>query len=86
MRRKISASLEPDFADNTSATAAPTPNESNWEGRGGCLGFFENLFSLIHPELRKRNVVNWPWSSLKLGILFTTGHFFLALDRILQHI
>jgi hypothetical protein len=46
MRQKVSASLEPDFADNTSATAAHTPNESNRGGRGGCLGFFEHMFSL----------------------------------------
>jgi hypothetical protein len=38
--------LEPDFADNMSATAAPTSYESNWGGRGGCLGFFVHLFSL----------------------------------------
>jgi hypothetical protein len=50
MRQKVSASLKPDFADNTSATAAPTPYKSNWGGRGGCLGFFEHLFSLAHTD------------------------------------
>jgi hypothetical protein len=32
--------LEPDFADNMSATAAPFPYESNLGRGGGCLGFF----------------------------------------------
>jgi hypothetical protein len=27
-----------------SATAALSPNESNWGGRGGCLGFLVHLF------------------------------------------
>ncbi len=45
--------LEPDFADNTSAAAAPAPYESNWWRRGGCLGFFVHFFSLSmnHLEL-----------------------------------
>ncbi len=50
--------LEPDFADNTSATPAPAPYASNWGGRGGCLGFFVHLFSLfgcIHKYRQRAN-------------------------------